>query len=130
MTSLSNFCNNVSQSSSVRIKKTYFRKSKLVSSSCFILYRLGFILNYRLNYKFLTVILKYFIYGSIIRGLILLSKPSLNFFLKYKNLTKYTYNNFFGLNGFTALSTNKKKIMLDIECILMKCGGTALWVVY
>jgi len=130
MNTFSNFVNQLNQACGFKIKKTLFKSSKLIANSCLLLYRLGYILNFRVGYKFVIIRLKYSIYGSVIRGFFVLSKPSLKFFIGYKKLSKYSFNNMYGLNGFMALSTNRKKILLDIECIFTCTGGNPLWVVY
>ncbi len=127
---ISNFCNQINQACNFKIKKVCVSNSKFIIYACFILYKLGFIINYRIACKFVIINLKYNLNGSTIRGLFSLSKPSLNFFIKSKNLRRYAFNNLFGLNGFLIISTNKKKLMLDVECILSNTGGVPFFAVY
>jgi len=128
---VSDFCNRVNQSSGFKLKKTVVKNSKLVSNSSFLMYKLGYILFFIIkNFKFIIIYLKYLMFGPAIRGLFSLSKPSLKYYLKYKNIVKFSFNNFFGLIGFMALSTNKKKILLDFECVSNSIGGKPLWVIY
>ena len=128
---ISDFCNRLNQSSKIRAKRSIIKNCKLVCESCFLLFKLGYILYFIIrDFKFLLIYLKYSLNGSVIRGLFSLSKPSLKFFLKHKKIIKFSFNNFFGLIGFMALSTNKGKIMLDFECISNSLGGKPLWVVY
>jgi len=100
---VSDFCNRVNQSSGFKLKKTVVKNSKLVSNSSFLMYKLGYILFFIIkNFKFIII------------------------YLKYKNIVKFSFNNFFGLIGFMALSTNKKKILLDFECVSKSIVGKTL----
>jgi len=128
---ISDFCNRLNQSSKVRLKRTTVKNCKLVCQSCFILFKLGYILYFIIkSFKFLIIYLKYSINGSVIRGMFSLSKPSLKYFLKYKIIIKFNFSNFFGLIGFMALSTNKGKVMLDFDCVSNSTGGKPLWMIY
>ena len=124
---ISDFCNRLTQSSKIKKKTSIIQNSKLVCESCFILFKLGFIMYFIIrDFKFLLIYLKYCFNGSVIRGLFSLSKPSLKYSIKYKNIIKFSFNNFFGLIGFMALSTNKGKIMLDFDCVSNSTGGKPL----
>lgn len=127
---LGDFCNRVSTSSNVRLKKVVIKNSNVVQDSCFMLYRLGYIMFYCIkNFKHISVFLKYSFSGSVIRNLICLSKPSIKFYMKKKNIMKFVFRNFFGSIGFMALATNKGKIMLDFDCALSNIGGIPIWLV-
>lgn len=131
MHSISDFCNRISQACNTRLKKVLVKNSKLVVSSNFFLYKLGYILFFVIkNFKYILVYLKYSVLGSVIRGLISLSKPSLKYYVKSKYINKYAFNNFFGVIGFMILTTNKGKIMLDFDCVSNNVGGKPLWIVY
>jgi len=124
---ISDFCNRLNQSSKIKKKTSVIQNSKIVCESCFILFKLGYILYFIIrDFKFLVIYLKYNLNGSVIRGLFSLSKPSLKYSLKYINIMKFSFNNFFGLIGFMALATNKGKIMLDFECVSNSTGGRPL----
>ena len=128
---ISDFCNRVNQAAVSKLKSVLIKNSKMVVHSCFILYKLGYILYFVIkNFKYIVVYLKYSSFGPVIRGLFSLSKPSLNYFLKYKSTSKFSFNNCFGSIGFMALSTNKGKILLDFDCVSNHVGGKPIWVVY
>ena len=124
---IADFCNRVNQSSGLKFKQVVVKNCNLVSNTSFVIYKLGYISFYAIkDFKFIIVYLKYNVHGSVIRGFFSLSKPSLNYFIKYKKILKFSYNNFFGLIGFMGISTNKKNIMLDFECIMNSTGGKPL----
>ena len=101
--------------------------SNLIKKSLFILYKLGYIRYFKaVNYKYLKVFLKYYQNVSVLRGAGSLSKPSLKFFIRTKNLRKFAFNNKFTINGFIVCSTTIG-LLTDIECILSKIGGKALF---
>lgn len=128
---VSDFCNRVSQAAKIKLKTVIVRSSRIVVSSLFIVYRLGYINFFKiLNFKYVTVSIKYFLGASVLRAIFSLSKPSLKNYLKYKKIQGYVLNNKVGLNGFLIFSTNSGSLDLDIECLLHKSGGKALWAVY
>lgn len=81
-----------------------------------------------MSYKYIKVYLKYYQNNSTLRGVATLSKPSLKFFIKFKNLQRFAFNNKFSINGFIVCSTSRG-LLTDIECVLMKTGGKALFFV-
>ncbi len=121
---MSDFCNRINQASAIKLKSVIVKNSKLVIASCFLLYKLGYILYFTIkNFKYIIVFLKYSVFGPTIRGLFSLSKPSLKFYLKHSRILRFSFNNYFGAIGFMVLSTNKKKIMLDFDCVSNMIGG-------
>lgn len=121
---ISDFCNRLNQASASKLSKTIVKNCIATASSSNILYKLGYIRYYVIkSFKYIVVHLKYTFEGAAIRGLFSLSKPSLKFYITCKSISKFCFNNFFGLIGFMAISTNKGKIMLDFDCLLNGTGG-------
>ena len=128
---VSDFCNRISQAAKIKLKAVIVRVSKIVVVSLYIVYKLGYINFFKiLNFKHALITLKYFLGAAVIRAIFSLSTPSLKNYLSYKKIQGYVSNNKVGLNGFLIFSTNDGNLYLDIECILRKCGGKALWAVY
>lgn len=126
---LSDCFSRLSTSAKLAKKAAVVLNSSIVKKSLFILYKLGFIRFFRvLSYKYLKIYLKYYQTVSILRGVSTLSKPSLNFFIKFKNLQRFAFNNKFSINGFIICSTSRG-LLTDIECVLAKTGGKALFFV-
>ena len=126
---LSDCFSRVSTATKVSKKDVVVLNSSLVKKSLHILVKLGYIRFFKIiSFKYLKVYLKYFQNSSVLRGASTLSKPSLKFYVKYKNLQRFTFNNRFSINGFIICSTSKG-LLTDIECILSKIGGKALFYV-
>ena len=126
---LSDCFSRLSNSAKLAKKAVVVLNSSIVKKSLFILYKLGFIRFFRvLSYKYLKVYLKYYQTVSVLRGVSTLSKPSLKFFIKFKNLQRFAFNNKFSINGFIVCST-PRGLLTDVECVLMRTGGKALFFV-
>lgn len=111
-------------------KNVVVLNSSVVKKSLFVLYKLGYIRYFKiLSYKYIKVYLKYYqTSSSVLRGVATLSKPSLKFFVKFKSLQRFAFNNKFSINGFIVCSTSRG-LLTDIECVLTKTGGKALFFV-
>lgn len=126
---LSDCFSRLSTSAKLSKKTVVVLNSSIVKKSLFIVYKLGFIRYFKvLSYKYIKIYLRYYQTGSVLRGISTLSKPSLKFFIKVKNLQKFAFNNKFSINGFIVCSTSRG-LLTDIECILTKTGGKALFFV-
>lgn len=129
---VSDFCNRVSRSNAMHLKKVSVKTSKVVLGCLFVILKIGFILGYKIfDEKYTQVYLKYVLGKAVIRGLFSLSKPSLKFYITCKQLQNFVFNNLISLNGFALVSTSYgKKISLDIETVLMGLGGFMVLVIY
>ena len=126
---LSDCFSRVTTAAKLAKKNVVILNSGIVKKSLFILYKLGYIRYFKiLSYKYLKVYLKYYQNFSVLRGASSLSKPSLKFFIKFKNLQRFAFNNKFSINGFIICSTSRG-LLTDIECILAKTGGKAIFFV-
>ena len=127
---LSDCFSRLTTSAKLSKKNVVVLNSNVVKKSLFILYKLGFIRYFKiLSFKYIKIYLKYYQgNNSVLRGVSSLSKPSLQFFIKFKNLQRYAFNNKFSINGFIICSTSRG-LLTDIECVLTKTGGKALFFV-
>lgn len=126
---LSDCFSRLTTSAKLAKKSVVVLNSNIVKKSLFIMYKLGFIRYFRvLSYKYLKIYLKYYQNNSTLRGVAALSKPSLKFFIKFKNLQRFAFNNKFSINGFIICSTSRG-LLTDIECVLTRTGGKALFFV-
>ena len=128
---ISDFCNRLNVNSRARLRHSVVRNSKLVIRCLLIIYKLGFIISFKIiNFKHLKVVFKFTEFGdSALRGINSISKPSLKIYLKKKNLQRNPLINKGKSSGFVIMSTNKG-IMTDIECIFNSTGGKPLLSIY
>lgn len=118
------------QASKILSKEVLVSRSKKVEYCLFKITRLGYVNSFTiLNFKFVEVFLKYVNGEAVIRGFFLVSKFSLQQFVKCKDIIKVLRDNFFALTGFLMLNTSKGP-MLDVEGSLFKIGGSMDYIFY
>ena len=94
-----------------------------------VLYELGFILGFKvLNFKFTLVFLRFFNNFCSFRLLLLLSKPTRQLYVTYKQLKYFNFYKY-NFNSFFLISTNYG-ILTDKQCINLKIGGKLILEVF
>jgi len=125
-----NFCNRILQAAKFVLKNVVVQRTKESVSSLAKMVNLGYINIYTvLNTKYVDVKLKYNEGESVIRGIFLVSKSSLNIYVKVDDILKMLRDNFFCLSGFLTFFTSKGHA-LDIECFLHGIGGKVNYGLY
>ena len=122
----------IRNSMNVGLRQVYLRFSSLTFNVLQILYELGFISGFKLvsrnMFSEILVFLRFFGNISVLRGLLLLSKPSRFSYVSYKQLSSYFFykQNF---NSFFIITTHKG-LFTDRQCISLRLGGKLLLEVF
>jgi ribosomal protein S8 len=106
------------------LKNVVVLNSKICESGLTLMKKTGYIIDFNiLNFKYLSVILKYFLGMCVLRICTAISKPSFRVYVRTRRLRNMAYNNKIAINGFFFCSTSKYGLALDIECVLTGIGG-------